>query len=115
MTVAIDFDGTLCYNAFPEIGDPNIRVIKLVKLLKFSGVKLILWTCRNGEYLDAAVKWCKEHGLEFDAVNENLKETQECFGGDTRKVWADLYLDDKNVGGLAVGALEDLIMFHLSV
>lgn len=55
------------------------------------------WTCRVGERLQEAVEWCRGYGLEFDAVNENLPEIIECFGTDTRKVCADIYIDDKMV------------------
>ena len=114
-TMAIDFDGTLCEDRFPEIGRPNDRVIALVKRLQDAGVKTILWTCRrndqHGNHLDKAVEWCKEHGLTFSAVNENLPEVQEKWGGDTRKVLADYYLDDKNVGyGMPMFKLQELVM-----
>lgn len=93
--IAVDFDGTLCINKFPEIGLPNENVIHYIKERKKQGAKLILWTCRVGEQLKEAVKWCKMHGIEFDAVNENLPEIIEMMGGDTRKIFADEYLDDK--------------------
>lgn len=96
--VAVDFDGTLCENAFPEIGAPKQGIIDIIKEYQSYGWKTILWTCRNYESLEQAVEWCKQHGLVFDAVNENLPEVQEFFGsGDTRKVFADAYIDDKNV------------------
>lgn len=95
--VAVDFDGTLCENAFPEIGEPKQDMIKAVKEYQSCGWKTILWTCRNHDALIAALDWCNEHGLEFDAVNTNLPEVQKMFGGDTRKVFADIYIDDKNV------------------
>ena len=95
--VAVDFDGTLCENAFPNIGAPKKNVIDIVKEYKNYGWKIVLWTCRNKEHLDKAVAWCKARGLEFDAVNENLPEVEELFGGYTRKIFADVYIDDKNV------------------
>ena len=95
--VAVDFDGTLCENAFPNIGAPKKDVIATIKEYHKLGWKIILWTCRNKEHLTKAVAWCKLHGLEFDAVNTNLPEVQEMFGGDTRKIFADVYIDDKNV------------------
>ena len=95
--VAVDFDGTLCENAFPKIGKPKHDVIETIKEYQGYGWKTILWTCRNYESLDQAVEWCKQQGLTFDAINVNLPEVQELFGGDTRKVFADVYIDDKNV------------------
>ena len=95
--VAVDFDGTLCENAFPNIGAPKMDVINAIKVYKSYGWKIILWTCRNKEHLTKAIAWCETHGLEFDAINENLPEVEEMFGGYTRKIFADVYIDDKNV------------------
>lgn len=95
--VAVDFDGTLCENKFPEIGKPKYDVINTIKEYRSYGWKIILWTCRNREYLTKALEWCENHGLEFDAINENLPEVEAMFGGYTRKVYADVYIDDKNV------------------
>ena len=97
MIYAIDFDGTLCINEYPNIGQPIYKTIIFCKERKADGHKLILWTCRSGKYLDEAVAWCKVQGLTFDAVNENLPEMIELFDNDCRKVFADRYIDDKNL------------------
>ena len=97
MIYAIDFDGTLCINEYPNIGQPIYKTIIFCKERKAEGHKLILWTCRSGKYLDEAVAWCKEQGLIFDAVNENLPEMIELFDNDCRKVFADYYIDDRNL------------------
>lgn len=96
-TIAIDFDGTLCEEAWPEIGSPRMDVIKSAIEHKKLGQKLILWTCREGEMLEKALAWCKGCGLEFDAVNANLPERIEAYGSDCRKIGADEYWDDKAV------------------
>ena len=114
LKIAVDFDGTLCENKFPEIGEPKDTVIQQVKFLQKEGAKIILWTCRDGQKLEDAVAWCLEQGLAFDAINQNLPEIQEAWGGDTRKVYADMYLDDKNVGGLALDAFQEFIQFHIN-
>jgi len=93
--IAVDFDGCLCKNAWPEIGNPNTSFIEELKMHREGGDKLILWTCREGDALARALKWCKSWGLEFDAVNANLPEMNEMYGNDSRKIGADLYLDDK--------------------
>lgn len=103
MVYAIDFDGTLCHDKFPEIGDPYLNRIAAVKQLQRDGHKVILWTCRNGKDLPKAVEWCKQYGLIFDAVNENLPEVQAKWGGDTRKVYCDYYIDDKNLPAYFLG------------
>ena len=97
MIYAIDFDGTLCINEYPNIGQPIYKTIIFCKERKAEGHTLILWTCRSGKHLDEAVAWCKGHGLTFDAVNENLPEMIELFDNDCRKVFADYYIDDKNL------------------
>ena len=96
---AVDFDGTLCSERFPGIGSPNMSLIRCLIDKKTSGDKLILWTCRTGERLSEAVDWCAEHGLHFDAVNENLPDMIALYGSDTRKVFADYYIDDKALRG----------------
>lgn len=95
--IAVDFDGTLCQNRWPDIGKPHEPVIEWLIMQKQKGVKLILWTNREGELLDNAVRWCAAHGLTFDAVNDNLPETQQKFGSNPRKVFANYYLDDHNL------------------
>lgn len=97
MIIAVDFDGTLCGNAWPAIGAPRNGVIDYVLWRQKGGAKLILWTNRTDQRLDEAVAWCRERGIIFDAVNENLSEMVERFGGDCRKIFADEYLDDKGV------------------
>ena len=93
--IAVDFDGTLCESAWPSIGAAKTGVIDYLLDQQRTGAKLILWTCRTGQRLDEAVQWCAAKGLMFDAVNENLPEMIRAFGGDCRKISADVYLEDK--------------------
>lgn len=96
--IAVDFDGTLCENMYPEIGKPNDVLIDELKVRKDNGDKIILWTCRVGDQLEQAIAWCQEHELVFDAVNHNLPEIIKSFGCDPRKIFANEYIDDRNVG-----------------
>ena len=107
--VAVDFDGTLCADAFPEAGAPNRAVIAYVKKLAADGSKIILYTSReNGtrKLLDEAVAFCKAQGISLYAVNENPGNPHAAKNGlkhsDGRKVFADLYIDDKAVNTLAI-------------
>lgn len=94
--IAVDFDGTLCSDAFPEIGKPNQPLIDFLIKWQQEGNKVILWTCREDTLLWIAVDWCAEHGLHFDAVNENLPERISYYKNDPRKIGADYYIDDLN-------------------
>ena len=94
--IAVDFDGTLCESKYPDIGEPALELINILKECRECGHKIILWTCRSGELLNNAIEFCKSYGLEFDAVNDNIPERVALFGDDPRKVGADCYIDDKS-------------------
>lgn len=96
--IATDFDGTIVEDKYPEIGAIDTETLEALLEAKRFGTKLILWTCRNGKKLTDAVDFCKAHGLEFDAVNENVEEIKAVYGGDTRKVFANEYWDDHSRG-----------------
>lgn len=93
--IAVDFDGTLCYSNWPDLGEPNQKLIQYLIEWKKKGNKIILWTCRAGDALTKALEWCKEQNLSFDAVNDNLPEIVAFYGNNSRKVTCDYYIDDK--------------------
>lgn len=95
--IAIDFDGCLCTNAYPEIGEPNWPVIRRAQAEQRAGAGLILWTCREDQLLLDAIAACEGWGLTFDAVNESLPDWIEEFKTRPRKVGASEYWDDKAV------------------
>ena len=95
--IAIDFDGTLFENCYPEIGMPKVDIIKQAIEEQKNGAKLILWTCRQDILLMDAIDWCAQFGLVFDAINENIPEVIAEWGRTGRKVAADEYWDDKAV------------------
>ena len=97
MIIAIDFDNTLAYTEYPVILKPIMPIINLCLEAKAEGHTIILNTCRVGFALENAVSFCKFYGLEFDYVNENDPKRIELFGGDCRKISADLYIDDLSV------------------
>ena len=93
MTIGIDFDGTLVSWNFPLVGK-DIGAAKVCRDLVKKGVKIILYTMRNKEFLDDAVKWCKDNEIKLYGVNENPSQTWS----DSRKVHADIYIDDQALG-----------------
>jgi hypothetical protein len=101
MILAIDFDGTIVTDAFPNIGEPLFFAIEMLLKFKENGEKLILWTCREDsydrKYLTEAVEFCRSKGLEFDAINENVSDSPYNHLGKGRKVYADFYIDDKSL------------------
>ena len=99
MIIAVDFDGTIVEHKFPDIGKEIPNAFKVLKLLKADGHILILWTYRAGEELQKAVKYCKRNGLEFHAINKNSDDEDFDFTY-SRKIYADIYIDDRNLLGL---------------
>lgn len=95
--IALDYDGTIAKNSYPQAGDPNWPVIDRALKEQARGAKLILWTCREGEELKVAIDACMDWGLEFDAVNNNLPEMQKAWGNNPRKIFANEYWDDRAV------------------
>ena len=102
MIIAVDFDGVLCKNEFPVIGSPNYDVISGVRELIDRGHEVVLWTTRNGKELQEAVDWCTDRGLHFCSVNEpapsNEEQYREVYPTQSRKIYADVYIDDHNLG-----------------
>ena len=95
--IAVDFDGCLFTNEFPNIGQPIEKNIAKLKEEQEHGARAILWTCRVGQKLLDAIEACCAQGIQFDAVNENLPEINEAFGADCRKIFANEYWDDRAV------------------
>lgn len=94
MIIAIDYDKTIDAAPFPFIGIPVPGAIEKIKELKINNI-LILNTCRKGVALTNALKFLKTNNIDFDYINENEKNSIKKFG-DTRKIFADIYIDDKS-------------------
>ena len=100
MTIAVDFDGRIVEHEYPKIGKPIPFAIDVLKKLQYEDHHmLLLWTVREGTLLDEAVEYCKNKGLEFYAVNKNFPE-ETLEPGISRKIVADIYIDDRNLGGI---------------
>lgn len=99
--IGVDFDGTLSKTVnYPEPGEPIQEVIDYIKQAQTEGAYVILITMREGVFLKMALNWCKEQGLEFDAVNDNLPHMKDYFENNPRKIFVTEYLDDRNMGGI---------------
>ena len=97
MIIAVDFDGTLADTDATKIYSPNTKLINYLIDRRNNGDKIILWTCREGSRLNQAIEWCKQQGLEFDAVNDNLPR-YKALGLNPRKIFANIYIDDAASG-----------------
>lgn len=100
MVIAVDFDGTIVKHRYPQIGEERPFAIETLKMLQADGHRLILWTVREREELTAAIEWCRGRGLEFYAVNSDFPEETSENKNFSRKLKADLFIDDRSFGGL---------------
>jgi hypothetical protein len=98
LKIAIDFDGTIVEHEYPDIGKDKLFAFETMRELQKHGALLILWTFRAGKELDEAVEYCRKKGIEFYAVNKNYPE-EKFDNSISRKINADVYIDDKNIGG----------------
>ena len=116
MVIAVDFDGTIVEHRYPSIGKELPFAIDTLRQLAAEGHRLILWTVREGQYLDDAVEFCRSRGLEFYAVNRDYPEEEpERNNRFTRKLKADLWIDDRNLGGLPDwGTIYEMIHHRLT-
>lgn len=96
--IAVDFDGTLCDSKYPDCGEPIVQTVEFISECKNLGAVIVLWTCREGDSLQAALDWCKDNNVPIDYANQNVPERIKSWGNDCRKIGADYYIDDKAVG-----------------
>lgn len=100
MVIAVDFDGTIVEHRYPDIGKELPFAIETLKKLQQERHRIILWSVREGKLLQDAVDFCRERGLEFYAVNSNYAEETPKSSHYSRKLKADMFIDDRNLGGL---------------
>lgn len=116
MLIAVDFDGTIVKHRYPAIGEEIPFAIETLKKLASDRHRLILWTVREGKLLDEAVEFCRARGLEFYAVNRDYpEEEQDKNSHFSRKLKVDLFIDDRNLGGLPDwGTIYEMVTQHLT-
>lgn len=113
MIIAVDFDGTIVRDRYPQIGNEMPFATDTLRMLLNEGHQLVLWTVRQGKELEEAIAWCRERGVEFYAVNKTYpgEDSSEPFY--SRKIKADIFIDDRNVGGmLDWGTIYEIIKKH---
>lgn len=112
--IAVDFDGTIVEHRYPEIGEERPFAIDTLKMLIKDHHRLILWSVREGKLLEDAINWCRERGVEFYAVNRDYpEETIDNNQHFSRKLKADYWIDDRNIGGLPDwGTIYRMISHH---
>lgn len=99
MVIAVDFDGTIVEHQYPAIGKPIPFAIDVLKRLQAEGHTLVLWTFRHGQLLQEAIDYCEANELGMYAYNKNYPE-EEYSEEVPRKLSADIFIDDRNIGGL---------------
>ena len=116
MVIAVDFDGAIVEHRYPEIGPEVPFAIDTLKMLIADRHKVILWTVREGKLLEDAVEWCRNRGVEFYAVNKDYPEEKKEFNNHfSRKIKAEVWIDDRNVGGMPDwGTIYRMIKEHKS-
>lgn len=117
MTIAVDFDGTIVRHRYPAIGEEMPFAIATLRRLQEEHHRLILWSVREGKLLDEAVEWCRQHGIEFYAINKEFPEEDQARNEHySRKLKVDLFIDDRNLGGLPDwGTIYKIIHEHKSL
>jgi hypothetical protein len=99
MIIAIDFDGTICFDAYPKIGCIQPYAVETINKLHAAGHYIIINTCREGERLNEAINWLLEKGIRFNRINDNHPDAAKKYEWNARKIFADIYIDDRNLGG----------------
>lgn len=89
--IGIDFDGTCVTDLYPYVGD-NIGAASVLRKLADKNL-LILYTVRDGRYLQDAVDWFKYNHIDLYSVNYNPEPVSS-----SPKVYCDYYIDDRNIG-----------------
>ena len=97
--IAVDFDGTIVEDKYPGIGKPKLFAFETLKQLQNEGYRLTLWTYRSGKMLDGAVEFCQKNGIEFYGINNSFVGEEFNEEKQSRKINADIFIDDRNLGG----------------
>jgi hypothetical protein len=95
VVIAVDFDGTICTLSYPAIGRERMGAKEYINQLYDEGYAIVINTCRQGQAAEDAKTFLKIRGIKYDEFNENMPHILDLYGCDTRKISADVYIDDK--------------------
>lgn len=98
--ISIDYDDTIVYADYPNIGAIKPHAREVINNLYNQGHTIIIWTCRSGEHETMAADYLRSLGVKFHHINENHPDNIAQYDSDSRKIFADIYIDDKQLGGL---------------
>ncbi len=94
LVIAIDFDGTITTESFPQVGQLMVGADAVIRRLFADGHKIIINTCRSGKYEGWAEDFLKENLIPYHLINSNLPELIDLYKQDCRKISADIYIDN---------------------
>lgn len=103
LIIAIDYDGTIDTAGYPNTGTIQQETKEIINKWSDMGHVIIINTCRTDSYEKEAVRHLDAMDIKYDYINENTEERIEEYGGDCRKISADIYIDDKSPLGVLLG------------
>lgn len=95
LVIGVDFDGTLVEEAFPEIGALKQETVEFINQAKKQGHLIIIWTARSNQKADEAKEFLEKNNIYYDYFNENPEDPYALRGEQGRKIFCDIYLDDR--------------------
>lgn len=95
--IAVDFDETLANTKYPYIHSLKHNAKEVMQNWYDKNYLLLIHTCRAGEQLLEAENFLIRQGVKFHHINEQHPYLIHIFENDTRKLAADIYIDDKDV------------------
>lgn len=101
--IAIDWDGTIVNDgAYPEAGKFKNNAVDTIRRIIKHGGEVVIWTCRNGyEQEEKIKKKLSTAGIYDFKINQPFDHFTNIYGGDnSRKIFADVYIDDRAIGAV---------------
>jgi hypothetical protein len=113
--LVIDFDNTIAYSEYPNIKGLKPNVVEVMQRLHNEGFIILINTCRSCPYEQEVYDFLEENKIPFDWFNCNDPKLIILYGNDCRKISGDLYIDDKNLGGIPDDWEEIYTLIHKDI